>query len=110
MLQFAARIPEHESRRLRSTKEELDVVLLHEAVAAVVMERRGGDRLRRLPAERERHRRERRRSGLARVDCPCGLAGEQRGSIECGREIRQVVLHGLERTDRYPELLAIPDV
>ena len=109
-LVFADRRVEDERPALRAAVVELDVVLLHVAVAAVEVQRAFRGALRRLCGEQERHRGQVGRVGARFVDGPRGLAGEELRAVERNRDVGERVLDRLERADRLAELVAFCDV
>ena len=104
------RVAEQQPCRLGAAEVELDVVLLHEPVAAVHVQRCRRDRLGGFARERQGVDREARSDGLAFVERPHGLGGQEVGAVEAGRHIGQSMGDGLERPDRYVELLALDGV
>ena len=101
---------EHERPTLGAAVVELDVVLLHEAVAAVEVETTLGGALRVLGREQQGHRTEIGGVGATGVARPRRLAGEQLRAVERDGDVGQRVLDRLERADRLAELVALGDV
>ena len=89
---------------------ELDVVLLHVAVAAVEVKPAFRGALRVLGREQERHRTEVGGVVATGVERPGRFAGEQLRAVERDRDVGQRVLDRLERADRLAELVALGDV
>ena len=90
-----------ERPRLGPAEEQLGVVLEHEAVAAVHVQRCGRRLLGGLGREHERHRHEQ------RVGRPRRFVGQQAGTVDRGGDVGEPVLHGLERADGHAELTAL---
>ena len=107
---LAAGFVEHVRPALGPPVEELDVVLLHEAVATVVVQRPLGRVLRPFGAEQERHRGELRGVVALGVERPRRLAREQLRAVERDCDVGETVLQALERTDGHTELLAFGHV
>ena len=87
--------------RLGPPEEQLDVVLEHEAVAAVHVQRCGRGLLGGLSREHVGHRREQRLGSARR------FVREQAPAVDRGGRVGQPVLHGLERADGHAELPAL---
>src|SRR5437879_4395340 len=85
---------------------QLDVVLPHDAVATVEVQRPGGGRLGQLGGEQERHGRQPGPVARIVVARPRRLANEQTGAVDGANHVGQTVLHRLERPDRTVELVA----
>src|SRR5438034_2075426 len=89
---LAPGVAEYVRPSLGPAVEELDVVLLHESIAAVVVQGAFGGVLGPLGAEQERHGRELRRTVEFSVGGPGGLASEQLRAVERDRDVGQGVL------------------
>ena len=108
--ELAGRVAEQEAAGLGPAEVQLDVVLLHEPVAAVHVQRprRGAGRCR--PSRPVGHDRERRLGGVADVQRPHGLVRQQVGAVEVHGQVGEAVLDHLERADGGAELEAFGGV